>query len=86
MLFPGLIRLFNRKSPAPTFENVIPTGRGWYKWKAGKWQRVDIRGYDDRARWLSNNKLLELALDQITAQRGMGKKRTRIAGPGRRGG
>lgn len=75
MLFKGLTRLFSRPGPPPTFENVIPTGRGWYRFQKGKWRRCEVRGYDARARWLSDNRLKELALDQVIANRGIKKRR-----------
>ena len=71
MLFSGIIRLFNRKPPPPGFQNVIPTGAGWYRYSRGKWRRCEVRGYDARARWLNEQRLLELALDAIIANRGM---------------
>lgn len=69
MLFKGLIRLFNRKPPVPTFKNVDPSGPGWYRYSRGRWRRCEVQGYDGRARWLSSSRLLELALDAIVALR-----------------
>ena len=71
--------------PAPSFENVVPTGRGWYKWSRDgllgpcKWRRFDPRGpIPAGARWLSENKLLEMALDAIIALRWKKERKVKI--------
>ena len=80
-------RLFPRP-PAPTFDNVEADGPGYYKysWRDRKWHRVDFRGrvlslskgYDEKSRWLSQNRLSELKLDWIIAQRWKKKRRVKI--------
>jgi hypothetical protein len=86
MLFPGIVRFFNKIPPAPSYHNVIPTGRGWYRWSRDtlfgphKWRRCEVRGFDPAARWLSDQRLLDFVLDAIRANRGMRKRRVRIIG------
>jgi len=67
----------NRKPTHPTYQNVEPAGPGWYRWqRAGlflpcKWRRCSVPlEYDSNARWLSANKLLDLALDAAAQVRG----------------
>jgi len=56
--------------PPPSYLNVIPEGRGWYRYSRGKWRRCEARGLDVRARWLSDNRLLEFVLDAVIAVKG----------------
>jgi len=64
---------FNRNQPPhPDYTNVEISGRGWYKYSCqrGKWHRYKPTGFDLDARWLSDRKLLEFAVDAVIAARG----------------
>jgi len=53
--------------PTPTYENVIPNGEGYYRYKWGKWRKVDER--DDDTRFLSQYQLTVFAIDAVIALR-----------------
>ena len=64
--------------PAPRYENVEDNGAGYYRYNRGRWRRVDFRGYDEQARWLSLNRLMELKLDWVASQRWRKKRKVKI--------
>ena len=68
-MFKGLISWFDRKPPVPTYGNVDPNEPGWYRYTGGRWRRCEVQGNDKDLRWLSSNRLLELALDAAVALR-----------------
>ena len=69
IMFKSLISWFDRKPPVPIYKNVDPNGPGFYKYTGGRWRHCEVQGNDKHLRWLSSNRLLELALDAAVALR-----------------
>ena len=55
--------------PEPSYKNVIPSGEGWYRFSFKKWRRwtntVCHANYDGRARYISDETLLQFAKEAV---------------------
>jgi hypothetical protein len=61
----------NRKRPPhPDYTNVERSGRGWYHYRNGKWRRYDWTTFDPDAKYLTDSKLFDLAVDAVVVARG----------------